>query len=98
MFESRSHATPSHTASAELPAAPDTRDRLLHAAAEVFATAGFREATIRDICAKAGANIAAINYHFGDKSGLYTAVLDAARQWVDSHHPRDVCDSFARSP
>jgi AcrR family transcriptional regulator len=52
-----------------------TRDRLLSAAGEVFAEQGFRGATVRDICSRADANIAAVNYHFGDKEKLYSAVL-----------------------
>jgi TetR/AcrR family transcriptional regulator, regulator of cefoperazone and chloramphenicol sensitivity len=54
---------------------PETRQRLLEAAGEVFAERGFRAATVREICHRAKANLAAINYHFGDKERLYTAVL-----------------------
>jgi TetR/AcrR family transcriptional regulator, regulator of cefoperazone and chloramphenicol sensitivity len=52
-----------------------TRAKLLKAAAAVFADTGFNAATVRQICTKAGVNVAAVNYHFGDKLGLYTEVL-----------------------
>ena len=48
-----------------------TRAHILRAAAEIFAEKGFRAATVRQICAKADANIAAINYHFNSKEDLY---------------------------
>ena len=57
-------------------AAPDpTREKLLEVAGPIFADRGYQATTIREICAGAGANVAAINYHFGDKLGLYTEVL-----------------------
>jgi TetR/AcrR family transcriptional regulator, regulator of cefoperazone and chloramphenicol sensitivity len=61
---------PKHRASDEV-----TRTRLLEAAGPVFAAQGFHKAKIRDICARAGANVAAVNYHFRDKLGLYTEVF-----------------------
>lgn len=49
----------------------ETRTRLLSAASEIFAEKGYRDATIAAICKKAKVNIAAVNYHFGDKKSLY---------------------------
>lgn len=57
----------------------DTRGRLLQAAGEIFAETGYRQTTVRDIVERAGVNVAAVNYHFGDKLGLYTSVL---RHWL----------------
>ena len=53
-----------------------TRERLLHAAMEVFAEHGFEAATIRDICRRADANVAVMHYHYGDKKRLYAAIFD----------------------
>jgi AcrR family transcriptional regulator len=56
----------------------ETRDRLLRAAEELFADRGYTNVTVRDICHEARANVAAVNYHFGDKLGLYREVLQMA--------------------
>jgi len=54
-----------------------TRDRVLAAAGALFAERGFHGTTVRDIAARAGANVAAGHYHYGSKKALYLAVLRA---------------------
>jgi len=58
------------------------RQRLISAAGPVFARHGYEAATVTQICAAAGANVAAINYHFGGKRSLYREVVRAAIQWL----------------
>lgn len=63
-----------------------TRRALLDAAAPIFARDGFHIARIREIANDAGANLSAINYHFGSKQGLYRAVLaDTALSAIEEH-------------
>lgn len=61
-----------------VPEETDARERLLAAAQEAFAQNGFEGATVRDICRAAGANIAAVNYYFGDKEKLYVEAVKRA--------------------
>jgi AcrR family transcriptional regulator len=56
----------------------ETRKRLLDTAARLFSMHGFKRVTVREICREAHANVAAVNYHFGDKLGLYTEVVQTA--------------------
>jgi TetR/AcrR family transcriptional regulator, regulator of cefoperazone and chloramphenicol sensitivity len=67
----------------------DVKERLIEAAGEIFARRGYRGATIRDICKKAGAHVGAVNYHFRDKKGLFADVLEHARQWSVRKYPPD---------
>ena len=55
-----------------------TRERLLDAARSLFAEHGFEDVTVRDICRDAGANLALVSYYFGDKHGLYLAIVNDA--------------------
>jgi AcrR family transcriptional regulator len=53
----------------------DTRDRILDAAEKLFAQQDYDGTSLREITECAGANLAAVNYHFGAKKELYRAVL-----------------------
>lgn len=53
-----------------------TKERILKAAGDIFGKKGFTATTIRTISQEAQVNVAAINYHFRDKEGLYSAVLE----------------------
>ena len=54
---------------------PDTRQRILTAAERLFALRGFHATSLRAITQEAGANLAAVNYHFGSKEALLDEVL-----------------------
>lgn len=59
----------------------DTPERLLKAAEKVFAEHGFGGATVQMIAREAGANVAAINYHFGSKAELFAEFV---RRQIDA--------------
>ncbi|HBT4825064.1 TPA: CerR family C-terminal domain-containing protein [Klebsiella quasipneumoniae subsp. similipneumoniae] len=61
-----------------------TRESILEAAGELIAEKGFAHTTNKEIAQKAGVDLAAINYHFGGRDGLYLAVLTLAH-----HHYLD---------
>ena len=63
------------TARTHSPSTSLTRERILDAAESLFADRGFRAVSLREITAKADANLAAVNYHFGGKDGLIYEVL-----------------------
>jgi TetR/AcrR family transcriptional regulator, regulator of cefoperazone and chloramphenicol sensitivity len=59
--------------------AEDIKSRLIEIAGPAFGERGYYAVGIREICQQAGANVAAVNYHFGDKRGLYVACLRHAQ-------------------
>ncbi|MBI3372448.1 MAG: TetR family transcriptional regulator [Betaproteobacteria bacterium] len=53
----------------------ETRTRILDAAEDLFMQHGFEATSMRMLTAKAGVNLAAVNYHFGSKDALIEAVF-----------------------
>jgi AcrR family transcriptional regulator len=67
-----------------------TYHRLLAAGADVFSEVGYEAASITAIVARAGANVAAVKYHFGDKAGLYQSVWrDLFQQQLEEYPIED---------
>jgi len=66
-----------------------TRDRLLASARKVFAEKGYHHATVAEICERAGANIAAVNYYFRSKETLYVEAWHSAFRRSITAHPPD---------
>jgi TetR/AcrR family transcriptional regulator len=61
----------------------ETREKVIDAAALEFAEHGFKAASTRTVAAAAGIQHTLITYHFGDKEGLWRAVLGALYQRFD---------------
>ena len=59
----------------------------MDAAGELFAEQGYRQTSVRDICARANVNIAAVNYHFRDKEGLYESILLRSYEQCERLYP-----------
>lgn len=53
----------------------ETRARIIECAGRLIAENGFAKTTSKSICALAHVNLAAVNYHFGSREGLYYAVI-----------------------
>lgn len=66
-----------------------TKNRLRAAGRKVFAEHGLQNATVREICDLAGANVAAVSYHFGSKEKLYLAVLQDYIEHENRRNPRE---------
>ena len=60
-----------------------TRERILHTAVELFSEKGSASTSIREICQRVGIGPPAIYYHFGNKDGLFEAVVEEALDATD---------------
>ncbi|WP_459617675.1 TetR/AcrR family transcriptional regulator [Bordetella sp. 2513F-2] len=59
-----------------------TRAGIVEAAGRLYAERGYAGTTSKAICERAGVNLAAINYHFGSRDGMYLAVLQAVHERI----------------
>lgn len=60
----------------------ETKARIIEVAGPLFAQHGYDGTTSKEICQKAGVNMAAVNYHFGSRDGLYVAVLEEVQDYL----------------
>jgi TetR/AcrR family transcriptional regulator len=74
------HSPPGHHSCAEglCPEGLDCRDRILFAAAKLFADKGFAAASVREIVEAAGVTKPTLYYHFKDKADLYLRIMERA--------------------
>ncbi|WNV85540.1 TetR family transcriptional regulator [Umezawaea sp. Da 62-37] len=79
-------------------APPDTRTQLLDAAERLFAEHGFRGASVRAITDLAGANLAAVGYHFGSKAGLLAEVVRRVVEPINAAQRAGLDRLLARTP
>ena len=74
----------------------DTRESIVEAATAVFSQHGYRGASVREICSRAGASANAITYHFGSKEELYQQILDSFAS-LQLEHAKAVLSAEPRS-
>lgn len=89
---------PSRPRRAPRPDGTTTRLHILDVAGRVFAERGYAEATSKEICLRAGVNVAAVNYHFGSRDALYEAVLVEAHRQLVSLEDLTTLTEGARKP
>jgi AcrR family transcriptional regulator len=70
----------------------DKKEHIINHAVELFAEKGFEGTSIRDLAAKAGVNVAMVNYYFGSKEKLFESMLT-----LKASYTRGVLDEIAKS-
>lgn len=60
----------------------ETKALLIECAGRLIAQKGFAKTTSKEICTMAQVNLAAVNYHFGSRDGLYLAVLKEVHAYL----------------
>lgn len=74
-----------------------TKAALLEAAKQLIRERGYAGTSVRDLAAASGANLAAVNYHFGSREKLLNqAVLESFLEWTDRTVEEDAQMTRAR--
>ena len=69
--------------------------RCLECGAELFSEKGYACTSVAEICKRAGANIASVNYHFGSKDALYRSVIQYTYEQAEALYPFEENSSAA---
>lgn len=75
-----------------------TKQRILDAAEELFASHGFAGASLRQVTSAAQVNLAAVNYHFGSKENLINEVLRLRLDKLNADRAHALATAVAKSP
>lgn len=71
----------------------DKKIHIINHAVELFAEKGFEGTSIRDLAARAGVNVAMVNYYFGSKEKLFESLVEER-----ASYSRGVLDEIAKNP
>ncbi len=74
-----------------------TKERILGAAEQLFATHGFAGASLRQVTAAANVNLAAVNYHFGSKENLINEVFRRRLDDLNAHRLEELDKALAQT-
>lgn len=76
----------------------ETSEKIIDCAGRLIAEKGFAAVTSKEICTAAGVNLAAVNYHFGSRDGLYLAVLENVQRYLISFNTLTDIDESELTP
>ena len=76
----------------------NTKERILHAAEDLFAQHGFAGTSLRQVTSRADVNIAAVNYHFGSKENLVHEVFKHRMDEMSEKRLSALSEAIARDP
>jgi len=74
-----------------------TKTKILDAAEELFSTHGFHGTSVRAICTAAGANVAAVHYHFGGKDQVVEAIFERRMPAIAASRKAFLDDLYANN-